>query len=187
MRYRLTSMLTVAALALIGMSGCENAVRPVGPEPVAPELASASTSLESADGSVWQLIEGLEEMGGTHAIIGAAGGELTLGQQTLIVPAGAVDAPTLFTMKKSGSKLRVSLTASRVTANDVGSAGFAKPLDLIFSYGAVASLPGDPGDLVIVWIRPDGVYEPQPTTVNTLDRTVTGEIIHFSEYALATN
>lgn len=187
MRYRLTSMLTVAALALIGIAGCENAVQPVGPEPLGPGPVSSSSSLDSADGSVWQLIEGLEEVGGTHAVIGAEGGALLLGQQTLIVPAGAVDAPTLFTMKKGGAKLRVTLTASRVSPNDVGAAGFAKPLDLIFSYGAVASLPGDPGDLVIVWIRPDGEFEPQPTAVNTLDRTVTGQIIHFSEYALATN
>lgn len=180
MRGNFKSMLTLAALALIGLAGCENASQPFGPEPVGPAL-----SLEASGSISWTILDGPEEIGGTHALIGAEGGELRLGNQTLIVPAGAVDAPTLFTMKKGGSKLRVTLSASRLEYNDIGAAGFAKPLDLIFSYGNVASLPGDPEDLVIVWIRPDGTYEPQPTTVDTTAKTVTGEISHFSDYAMA--
>lgn len=180
MRYRFSSMLTVAALALLGLTGCENAVHSVGPEPVAPSL-----SLETSSDSTLSIVEGPEETGGVTAMIGPDGGELKLGQQRLIVPAGAVDAPTEFRMKKSGTKMQVSLTATRVTTNDVGAAGFAKPLALIFSYGNAASLPADLSTLSVVWIRADGTLEAQPTTLDTTAKTVTGEITHFSDYAMA--
>lgn len=126
-------------------------------------------------------------VGGVTAVIDSRGGELKLGNQTLLVPAGAVDAATLFTMKKSSKALRVTLTASREAPNDVGSAGFATPLTLSFRYGNAASLPGDPSDIRIVWIRRDGSFEPQPTTVNLASRVVSGELSHFSDYALASN
>lgn len=181
------SMLAGLTLAVVGLSGCQDADRLVSPRSAAPE-ASIEASTSSSSSSVWQILDADSDLtGGVSAVIGAEGGRLELGQQTLVVPAGAVDAPTVFTLKKGGSKLRVALSASRETTNDVGSAGFAVPVYLIFTYGNVASLPADPSELKIVWIRADGTYEPQPTVVDQGAKTVTGELTHFSEYALATN
>lgn len=185
MRSSWTSTFAVLTMAVVGLSACQDATPLVGPEVPTPEI---SISQSSSSSSVWQILEASSDVtGGVSAVIGAEGGSLKLGRQTLVVPAGAVDAPTIFTMKKGGAKLRVILNASRVTGNDVGAAGFATPVYLTFSYGSVSSLPADPSELLIVWIRADGSYEPQPTVVDEAAKTVTGELLHFSEYALATN
>lgn len=185
MRRSWISMLAALAVAFVGLSGCQDATRLAGPEAAAPDIAISTSTSNS---SVWQILEAAsDDTGGASAVIGAEGGSLKLGQQTLVVPAGAVDAPTTFTIKKGGSKLHVILNASRETTNDVGAAGFPVPVYLTFSYGNVSSLPADPSALSIVWIRADGTYEPQPTVVDEAAKTVTGELLHFSEYALATN
>lgn len=187
MRRSWTSKLAALAIAIVGLSGCQDATRMVGPEAATPEI-SINHSTSTSSSSVWQILDaGSDDTGGVSVVIGAEGGSLSLGQQTLVVPAGAVDAPTIFTIKKGGSKLRVILNASRETTNDVGSAGFATPVYLTFSYGNVSSLPADPSELEIVWIRPNGTFEPQPTVVDEAAKTVTGRLLHFSEYALATN
>lgn len=180
MRHKLSSMLTLAALAMIGLAGCENVSQPLGPEPVGPSL-----SLETPGASTWTVLSDVERPGGVRRLIGPEGGELRLGSQRLIVPAGAVDGITLFTMKKADSQLRVTLSASRASYNDIGAAGFAKPLDLIFSYRNQPNLAEDPATLKIIWIRPDGGIEVQPTTVDADTKTVTGKISHFSDYAMA--
>lgn len=184
MRRNWISTLALCALAITGLAGCQDAGHVMGPDAVGPTTSLTGTASET---SIWRILDGPSDAtGGVLAVIGAEGGELVLGQQRLVVPAGAVDAPTLFAMKKGGSKLRVTLIASRITLNDVGAAGFAVPVYLTFSYGNAASLPGDPSDLSIVWIREDGSFEPQPTVVDETAKTVTGEIIHFSDYAMAT-
>lgn len=174
-----------AVFAVAAVTGCENTGALVAPESSAPAgLASSSTS--SSGG--WQVVDdSTSATGGVSVVIGVEGGELALGKQRLIVPAGAVDAPTTFRMKKGDSRLKVTLTATRETTNDVGSAGFAKPLTLIFGYGNAAALPGDPSNITVVWLKADGTAEPQPTVVDTEAKTVSGQIDHFTDYAMATN
>lgn len=179
-RNRIVSLIFGAVLAS-GLVACQDGAMPMGPD----AASSIATPQASA---AWAVVSDRNSgIGGVTAVIGSEGGELKLGNQSLVVPAGAVDAPTVFRMRKSSEALRVELTATRVTPNDVGSAGFARPLTLNFRYGHAASLPGDPSDLQIVWVRPDGTFEPQPTDVDEVARVVSGQIDHFSEYAMASN
>jgi hypothetical protein len=171
--------------AVAGLTGCQNADGLMAPDANVPAgLASSSTNTSDS----WEIVEdSTSATGGVSAVIGVEGGELTLGKQRLIVPAGAVDAPTTFRMKKGNARLQVKLTATRETTNDVGSAGFAKPLTLVFGYGNAAALPADPADVAVVWLKEDGTAEAQPTVVDTEAKTVSGTLDHFSDYAMATN
>lgn len=174
-----------AVFAIAVLAGCENPDTLVAPNAGAP-AGLASSSASSSGG--WEVVDdSTSATGGVSVVIGVEGGELSLGKQRLVVPAGAVDAPTTFRMKKGDSRLKVTLTATRSTENDVGSAGFLKPLTLIFGYGNAAALPGDPADISVVWIKADGTFEPQPTVVDTEAKTVSGQLEHFTEYAMATN
>lgn len=181
MSHSFVSRLLVLSIAATGLAGCGEGGQLVGPSSDSPVM-----SLQSAPG--WTVVQDASSRsGGVTAVIDERGGELRLGNQSLLVPAGAVDAPTIFNMKKNGGAMSVSLTATRFTPDDVGSAGFAVPVTLSFRYGNEASLPGDPSDLRIVWIRPDGTFEPQPTTVDTQARIVSAELNHLSDYVLASN
>lgn len=179
-RYRISAVLFAAFLAG-STTGCQDGVGLL-----APEAGPASIAAErSAGASAVQ--DRSSDVGGVTAVIDRSGGELKLGNQRLVVPAGAVDAPTIFRMKNGSGHLSVALTATRTAPNDVGSAGFPVPLILTFHYANEATLPGDPALLQIVWIRPDGSLEPQPTTVDLESKVISGEISHLSEYALASN
>jgi hypothetical protein len=184
-RNMISKLALSAVFAVAALTGCQNGDALVAPDASRP-AGLASSAASSSNG--WEVVEDTTSAtGGVSLVIGAEGGELSLGKQRLIVPAGAVDAPTTFRMKKGDSRLKVTLTATRSTTNDVGSAGFAKPLTLVFGYGNAASLPGDPADISVVWIKEDGTFEPQPTVVDTEAKTVSGEIEHFSDYAMASN
>lgn len=172
-------------LVAFGLTGCEGALPVVGPEGRVEVEAPSSLS---AAGGAWQVVEIAHSMRGVvSATIGAEGGQLVLGDIRLVVPAGAVEAPTKFKMKKADGYLRVSLTASRFSPNDVGSKGFLEPLTLSFDYANSAVLQDDASSYAVVWIKPDGSFEPQPTTVDAEATVVHGSITHFSDYAMASN
>lgn len=178
--HRMFSLPLVVALAS-GLGACQDGRSLLGPEAASPPIAAQGTP------GLSMIEDRTSEVGGVTAVIGSQGGELKLGNQSLVVPAGAVDAPTLFRMKKGSRALSVIITATRETLNDVGNAGFATPLTLSFRYGNAASLPAEPSQIQIVWVRPDGTFDPQPTTVDLEARVISAEITHLSEYALASN
>lgn len=124
-------------------------------------------------------------VGTVSATIGEYGGELKLGSKyKLTVPAGAVSAPTVFSMSKlDGDHARFSLTATRgLIPNNVGEAGFAKPLTLSVSYAGVENLPSDLSALKVFWLKTDGSSEAQPSVVDVTGQRVDGELTHFSDY-----
>ncbi|MBW3629685.1 MAG: hypothetical protein KY464_10350, partial [Gemmatimonadetes bacterium] len=55
--------------------------------------------------------------------IGRNRGSLDVGEHVLTVPAGAVDEPAIFAMRKAPGSVTVELTAMRRKLNDVGQAG----------------------------------------------------------------
>lgn len=125
-------------------------------------------------------------VGTVTAVIGASGGKLTLGKHELFVPQNAVSAPTTFTMAKlDADNITVSLTATQLTTNDIGSQGFAVPVKLSLSFEEATGLPDDLSVLQIVWLKIDGTMEAQLSEVNVSAKRVRGTLNHFSDYALA--
>jgi hypothetical protein len=122
-------------------------------------------------------------VGVVTAVIDQNGGSLNIGNHVLTVPAGAVDGPTTFTMTKLVDEIEVGLTATRVLPNDIGRRGFNVPVKLSLSF-ANASGALDAGDLKVLWVKPNGDLEEQPTVVDSSDEAAVGSLTHFSQYAL---
>ncbi len=170
----------VAVLFLsLSLWSCDSAHTPTGavPEPASgPAFSTTSSSyyqIPGDDGSV----------GLATALIGAEGGTITLGEHRLTVPAGAVSAPTAFTVQIVDEKyITVLLTAIQGTL-DIGEQGFAKPVQLTLSY-STATEPVDESRLLVLWIKDDGTFEAQPTTVDTAAKRVRADLGHFSGYTI---
>jgi hypothetical protein len=127
-----------------------------------------------------------ESVGSVEGVIGREGGALTLGKHVLLVPAYAVSGPTTFKMVKGdGDHVRLHLTATRYTENDVGRRGFDRPVRLILSYeGAKNTSTSILSSMAVMYIRPDQTVEPLPSVVNYYDRWVGTDLRHFSEYGI---
>ncbi len=164
------------ALTLV-LWGCEDAGQLTGPGEVSRELVETSNS------SGYKMIKETDASTGVvSGTIDQNGGKLVLGQHSLAVPAGAVDGPTLFTMTKLDGAMQFDLTATRVTTNDIGSAGFATPLVLTIDYTNATELPEDQSKLKVFWKKTDGTYEAQPSEVDIQGKRLRGKLSHFSEY-----
>lgn len=162
---------------------CDSLQDPAG-KLTGPEVSAPSANTSGKGFTVVK--ENDPNIGVVTGIIGSSGGRLVLGKHELTVPRGAVSGPTTFAMTKiDGDAIRVKLTATVLTTNDVGSRGFAAPVTLRLSYDNASELPQDEGLLRIVWIRWDGVQVEQPSTVHPLGKSVTADLGHFSDYALA--
>jgi hypothetical protein len=124
-------------------------------------------------------------------LLGGDGGSLDLLGHRLVVPAGAVDQPTTFTLGVLlNGTTRVDLTAfapGRSGNVDVGAEGFDRPVRLDMTYKRGMNIR-DERKLVILRLNPAGIgalHEVLPTTVDrTRDRATTW-LEHFSGYAMA--
>ena len=123
-------------------------------------------------------------------VIDQNGGVLYLGRHLLVIPKNAVSAPTEFVMApvKDGS-IHVDLTAtsSGGTLNDVGSAGFAKPLWLFLSYAGADGVPADESKMAIAWLKVNGEVAAMPSYVDPNKDFVIGLLKHFSGYIIVAN
>jgi hypothetical protein len=124
-------------------------------------------------------------VGVVTAEIDENGGSLNIGNHVLTVPAGAVDAPTIFTMTKLVDEIEVGLTATRLLPNDVGSQGFNVPVKLSLSYANAAAVPANAASMKVVWVKANGQLMAQPTEVDASGAAVIGTLEHFSSYAIA--
>ena len=116
--------------------------------------------------------------------IGTAGGVITLGLHSLIIPAGAVDEPVNITL---------TYASSTAIAVDCGPSPFEfhVPVTLILSYSGTqyANTVIDPADLRIYYMPPnwdgrsDDLVE-MPSVVDTRALTVTCQTDHFSRYII---
>jgi hypothetical protein len=122
--------------------------------------------------------------------IGSSGGVLRLSGNSLVVPAGAVDHPTVFTM----TLLRTGFIEVELTALSLPPSGppvplttFNEALFLYLSYYRSPDLPGaDPTKFVIAHV--DGLnLEPVPNRVFPDRKRVKGKLTHFSRYMMASN
>jgi hypothetical protein len=122
-RYLSLRALAVGCVAIL--AACADAGI-TAPDAAAP-LSLASARLES--GPSLLACPGLNTQSAS-AVIGAAGGSLSVGGQVMTVPAGAVPTPTLFTM---------SVPPGRYMELDIDAAGqehyaFAKPVSITVDY-----------------------------------------------------
>lgn len=115
----------------------------------------------------------------TTAVIGSAGGTIKAGPHSFFIPAGALSQPTTIAM--------VQPTGDHVNAVRFHPAGlqFAKPAYLTMSY-ANCSLIGSllPKHIAYVDDNLNILYYLLSLT-NIFNQTVTGQVNHFSEYAMA--
>lgn len=114
---------------------------------------------------------------------------LQIGQYVLEVPKGAVKEPTTFRMTVvPGDMVKVSLEAWDANDPSVEVKQFRQPLNLTLPYSAIA--PEDranPGLLLIGHISEDGrnqIEEVVNAVVDTNAQTITGQIFHFSIWAI---
>lgn len=187
---------TLLAVFLAALAGCEPVVEPTSEPPFAPEVArqlleSDGTVLDE-QGNDYTLVEGQLPTDvptlSVSRLVDASGGSLRLAGHALTVPAGAVEAPTVFVLEvlptgRVEVELR-ALVSSPFGTEDVGERGFDRPVSLTLSYAWARGVE-DPGDLQILHLRDDGIAEPLATRVDPVGRTVTADLEHFSRYCMA--
>ena len=119
----------------------------------------------------------------------ASGGVLHAGSYWLVVPAGAINKPTVFRMAvRTDGVVGVTLTATQQvngSYRDVGPKGFKKELILALSYEGTEEQVSDPTRLLVAWDRGDAGLTPVRSSVDTRLKVVYGFLKHFSDYALA--
>lgn len=185
----------LAIVLALATTSCDRG--PVAPEPtVDPQaglLGNLLNGLGGGSSSPFQLLTDplsitLPNLVATK-IIGSAGGTLTLNGHSIEVPAGAVSLPTLFTITAiTDGHIAVDLSAVAWLLGgliDVGERGFAKKVTLTLSYANATNVT-DPSRLRIVYVN-GAQSEVLPTTVDTVRKTATAKLDHFSKYCLATN
>lgn len=110
--------------------------------------------------------------------IGPAGGALTVGPHTLTIPPGALAAPTVIT----GVVQSDTVNAIRFAPQGLV---FQQPAQLVMSYANCGVL-GILEPRRIAYTTDDlQILEIIPSLDNVLSRTVTGQVSHFSQYAVA--
>jgi hypothetical protein len=167
---------------MLTLWGCDNLSEPAG-KLVGPTDQSNILIIGKGPRGSTIARESDPTVGFVTAEIDKKGGALSIGDHVLYIPAGAVEKPTTFRMRKMPGDIKVGLTATRKTPNDVGHAGFNVPVYLTLSYANGQNMKAI-GQLKILWIKPDGSTEAQPSQVKSSDKVVVGELTHFTDFGL---
>lgn len=114
----------------------------------------------------------------TSQVIGPGGGTLTVGPHTFTVPAGALAAPTLITAVVDPD----SVNAIRFSPQGLV---FQQPTQLVMSYANCGLLGLLVPKRIAYTIDDLQILEILPSLDNVFNRTVTGQVSHFSQYAIA--
>ncbi len=111
------------------------------------------------------------------ATIGGSFGTISLGDGTVFaVPAGALSSNVSITVHElSGTAMAVEFAPAGLR--------FAVPAKLTLSYAQCLVPPLLPAR--VVYVQGGVITETEPSLANLLFRTVTGNISHFSSYAVA--
>lgn len=125
-------------------------------------------------------------------VIGVSGGTISLLGHTLTVPPGAVNQPSVFTLLVLPTgyvEVDLTATVSGLLGNllNIGAQGFSTPVPVTLSYSRATNVK-NPEDLTVVYLPGLLGYrniQPVPSQVDTVNKTVTAELRHFSRYALA--
>ena len=124
-------------------------------------------------------------------LIGVNGGTITLLGHRMVVPSGAVDLPTLFTLSVLNNgyvHVDVSALAPGMSGLiDVGEQGFNRPVRLDLTYSRATNVKNE-RRLVILRMNPNGMgamHEALPSSVDRTRDKVTVFLEHFSGYCMA--
>ena len=141
-------------------------------------------------GTVVRTVDGLLAI--VTDLIGVNGGILTNLGHTLVVPRGAVDGPTTFSLGVLlNGTVQVDLTAYAPGGSgkiDVGAEGFDRPVRLDMTYSRADVRSRDEGDLVVLRLNPAGLgalHEVVPATIDERNEKASVWLEHFSKYAMA--
>ncbi len=162
----------VCGAALMLLAGCSNkGLEPDAEQPQAVVLSRTAQAVEAA-------LSGGAPMY-TEAVISAReGGVLELFDVILVIPPGAVDNDTVFS---------ISIPDPNVFFNDFGTDGlvFNIPVTVIMSYrDADLSAVDESTIRVAFYDEYYDEYQDVRGTVDHVNKTVTAELHHFSAYAL---
>ncbi len=109
-------------------------------------------------------------------VIGPAGGTVTFGPHSLIIPAGALSAPAPITAATlHGDTLAVTFGPSGLQ--------FKQPATLVLSYKHCTVQPADTLSIVLVNNKMTEMIQMVPSKDKKLKQSVEGLIQHFSVYA----
>lgn len=184
---------TFAVLAtMVTLVSCERMDQMVSPDAtpsadlLADQLSRPSYSFKVITESVIPPIDTK-----ASALIGLNGGSVTLMGHTLVVPAGAVSVPTLFTMvalptPEIDVDLSATVTGLLGGVVDVGIFGFKKPVTLSLTYSRANNV-ANASKLFIGYFPGDGTIEPIKSSVDTSKKTVSAKLDHFSKYGMCEN
>lgn len=173
-------LFAVAAASMVSLiAGCTDGGTPVDARP---EAARAATAPRFASSGSLDIIAQFRKKpqvtsgGWAKAWIGPSGGRVDFLGFTIIVPRGAVDRTTMFT-------IRVPLDAAgsdRVVAEfEPHNVRFARPITIGFPFRGT-SIDGDAANARVVWwdagwVNMGGAVSPDGTQIFT-------QVPHFSEY-----
>jgi hypothetical protein len=184
-------LLAVAATVVSLTAGCTDAGTPVSPRTPAPDAAfsrdGATTTATSSEfaapgAAVAELarfkVKPQVTIAWAKAWIGPAGGRVDFVGFTIIVPPGAVDKVTMFTIK-----LPVDPNGSEHVVAELGphNTTFAKPLTIGFPYRGT-TVEGDASATVVWWN--DG-WVPMGGAVSADGTQIFTTTTHFSEFGTA--
>jgi len=183
------ALLAVAATVVSLTAGCTDAGTPLSPRGAAPEAdfarsgATTSTSTASAPSdAVAQLalfkVKPQITIAWAKAWIGPAGGRVDFVGFTLIVPPGAVDKVTMFTIK-----LPVDPSGSEHVVAEFGphNTQFAQPITIGFPYRGT-TVEGDASAAVVWW---NNGWVNMGGTVSADGSQIFTTTTHFSDYGTA--
>jgi hypothetical protein len=179
------ALLVVAATVVSLTAGCSEAGTPLSPRDAALARTGATTSTSTTSApteAVAQLalfkVKPQITIAWAKAWIGPAGGRVDFVGFTVIVPAGAVDKVTMFTIK-----LPVDPQGSEHVVAEFGphNTTFAKPLTIGFPYRGT-TVEGD-GSAAVVWWN-DG-WVNMGGTVSADGSQIFTTTTHFSEFGTA--
>ena len=110
--------------------------------------------------------------------IGAAGGTMWIGPHVFVVPSGALAQPVTINAKTAGG------TGNAVEFKPVGLV-FLKPVYLVLSYANCTTAGSSASRAVAYTTDSLAILYYVPSSDNTSAQQVTGQIFHFSNYAIA--
>jgi hypothetical protein len=112
------------------------------------------------------------------AVIGPEGGVIAVGPHRLSIPAGALDTPTTITaIAPADSVNRIEFTPQGLT--------FAQPASLTMSYANCGALAQLVPKRLAYTSDALAILELLPSVDDLLAHQVTGQLGHFSDYAIA--
>jgi hypothetical protein len=186
------ALLAVATTVVSLTAGCTDAGTPLSPRSTAPGAAfsragattteTSTTELTAPTGSLAYLarfkVKPQVTIAWAKAWIGPAGGRVDFVGFTVIVPEGAVDKVTMFTIK-----LPVDPQGSEHVVAEFGphNTTFAKPLTIGFPYRGT-TVEGDPSATVVWW---NNGWVPMGGTVSADGAQIFTTTTHFSEFGTA--